>query len=133
MWRLMQIKYPVHLNAITVSRIENLFHEHGRIVVDYQEELNQWNDLAYYEQYVKKIKLPHNIAAITPVNAVDGKKRCMESPVRNKHLKKSDEKIKLELLCGILSLYENAEMAKFEKQLHKHNIANLQDLKVRLF
>lgn len=35
--RLLQLKYPGHLAAITLSRVEELLHEHSYTAVDYHE------------------------------------------------------------------------------------------------
>ncbi len=35
--RLLQLKYPGHLAAITLSRVEELLHEHSYVAVDYHE------------------------------------------------------------------------------------------------
>lgn len=35
--RLLQLKYPGHLAAITLSRVEELLHEHSYIAVDYHD------------------------------------------------------------------------------------------------
>lgn len=59
--RLLQLKYPVHINAITLSRVEWLLHNHCSIAYDYMDELRKWADLHYYEENVKKIQLPYNV------------------------------------------------------------------------
>lgn len=38
--RLLQLKYPGHLAAITLSRVEELLHEHSYAAVDYHEGAN---------------------------------------------------------------------------------------------
>lgn len=35
--RLLQLKYPGHLAAVTLSRVEELLHEHSYIAEDYQD------------------------------------------------------------------------------------------------
>ena len=65
--RLLQLKYPVHLNAISLSRIEWLLHTHCSIAYDYSEELQKWSTLEYYEKNVKKIQLPYN-APVSSIN-----------------------------------------------------------------
>lgn len=57
--RILQLKYPAHAAAITLSRAEELLHSICAIAVDYKEELSKWNDSAYYEQNIKKIQLPY--------------------------------------------------------------------------
>lgn len=64
--RLLQLKYPVHVNAITLSRIEWLLHNHCSIAEDYMDELKKWASLEFYEKHIKKIQLPYN----TPASSV---------------------------------------------------------------
>lgn len=59
--RLLQLKYPVHTNAISISRVESLLHNHCSIAYDYMEELRKWAGLQYYEENVKKIQLPYTV------------------------------------------------------------------------
>src|SRR5690349_15341429 len=39
MHRLLQLKYPVHVNNITLSRVEELLHNHCSIAYDYKDSL----------------------------------------------------------------------------------------------
>lgn len=41
--RLLQLKYPGHLAAITLSRVEELLHEHSYTAVDYHEGSWYWS------------------------------------------------------------------------------------------
>lgn len=74
--RLLQLKYPVHANAITLSRAEELLHTLCRIAIDYKEELSKWASAEYYENNVKKIQLPFNVSAIT--SAATGNKSLLK-------------------------------------------------------
>lgn len=65
--RLLQLKYPVHVNAISLSRIEWLLHTHCCVAFDYLDELKKWSSLEFYEKNVKKIQLPFN----APVNSTN--------------------------------------------------------------
>lgn len=65
--RLLQLKYPVHVNAISLSRVEWLLHTHCSIALDYLDELKKWSSLEYYEQNVKKMQLPYSV----PVNTTN--------------------------------------------------------------
>ncbi|XP_060045953.1 actin-related protein 5 isoform X2 [Erinaceus europaeus] len=56
--RLLQLKYPGHLAAITLSRMEEILHEHSYIAEDYIEELQKWRCPDYYETNVHKMQLP---------------------------------------------------------------------------
>lgn len=65
--RLLQLKYPVHVNAISLSRVEWLLHTHCSVALDYLDELKKWSSLSFYEKNVKIIQLPFN----APVNTAN--------------------------------------------------------------
>ncbi|XP_063153249.1 actin-related protein 5 isoform X3 [Candoia aspera] len=56
--RLLQLKYPGHFAAITLSRVEEILHEHSYIAEDYKEEMQKWRSPEYYENNVHKMQLP---------------------------------------------------------------------------
>lgn len=70
MHRLLQLKYPVHINAISLSRVEWLLHNHCSIALDYIDELKKWASVDYYEEHVKRIQLPYNTPV--PVTTLTG-------------------------------------------------------------
>lgn len=61
--RILQLKYPAHTNAITLSRAEELLHSICLVALDYKEELSRWTDSDYYEKNIKRIQLPYTSAA----------------------------------------------------------------------
>lgn len=61
--KLLQLKYPVHVNAITMSRVEEILQEHSSIALDYQQEIRKWANPDYYEANVKRVQLPYVQAA----------------------------------------------------------------------
>lgn len=63
--RLLQLKYPVHANAILLSRVEWILHNHCAFAYDYLEELRKWSKLEFYKKNVKIIQLPYNVATVT--------------------------------------------------------------------
>lgn len=63
--RILQLKYPAHTNAITLSRAEELLHTICEIAQDYKEELNNWANTEYYENNIQKIQLPYTTVANT--------------------------------------------------------------------
>lgn len=50
--RLLQLKYPGHVAAITLSRMEELLHEHSYTAVDYHggTVCKVWHTNTFYEQ-----------------------------------------------------------------------------------
>lgn len=69
--KLLQLKYPVHVNAITMSRAEELLQEHCGIALDYQAEIRRWASGEYYEANVKRVQLPFvQPAAVTAISGL---------------------------------------------------------------
>lgn len=62
--RILQLKYPAHATAITLSRAEELLHTICEVAPDYREELSKWTDHDYYEINTKKIQLPYASAGV---------------------------------------------------------------------
>ncbi|KAK7094381.1 hypothetical protein V1264_005953 [Littorina saxatilis] len=58
MQRLLQLKYPGHLAAITLSRAEELTRAHTFFSVDYGGELARWAETEYYLKNVHRFQLP---------------------------------------------------------------------------
>lgn len=58
--KILQLKYPAHSTAITLSRAEELIHTVCAVAEDYREELKKWTDADYYEKNTKRIQLPYS-------------------------------------------------------------------------
>ena len=56
--KILQLKYPAHATAITLSRAEELIHTVCLVALDYKEELKKWNDSDYYESKTMCMQLP---------------------------------------------------------------------------
>ncbi|XP_013107757.1 actin-related protein 5 [Stomoxys calcitrans] len=79
LYRLLQMKYPAHLNAISWTRMEDIFHNHSFVALDYLAELRKWDNLDYYNNNVKKIQLPYTPpAAPNPMAAEEKLKKRKE-------------------------------------------------------
>lgn len=62
--KILQLKYPAHAAAITLSRAEELLHSICEVTSDYKAELSKWTDHDYYESNTKKIQLPYTSAGV---------------------------------------------------------------------
>ncbi|KAM7342723.1 actin-related protein 5 [Cochliomyia hominivorax] len=83
LYRLLQMKYPAHLNAISWTRMEDIFHNHSYVALDYKEELKKWDNIDYYNENVKKIQLPYvQPAAVNPMAVEEKLKRRKEMTKR---------------------------------------------------
>ncbi|XP_059148881.1 actin-related protein 5-like isoform X2 [Physella acuta] len=73
--RLLQLKYPGHVNAITINRVEEMIKNHCYMATDFLSELAQWDDNNYFEKNVRKMQLPMALAAVSQMNAEQQKER----------------------------------------------------------
>lgn len=137
--RLLQLKYPTHVNALTISRAEELLHEHCLIAFDYMEQLRNWADLDYYEVNVKKFQLPftQTVSSVSTLTAEqkmekrrDTAKRLTESNARRREEKLAEEEEHLNQLLNIRELYDDDDEfnEEFEEALQENQITSLEEL-----
>lgn len=70
LYRILQLKYPAHSTAITLSRAEELLHAICLVALDYREELQRWSDSDYYENHTKRIQLPYTSSVTTTLTCM---------------------------------------------------------------
>lgn len=137
--RLLQLKYPVHVNAITISRIEELLHNYCSISFDYMADLKKWAFLEFYEENVKKIQLPYNTPAtststLTAEQKIEKKKelarRLTEINARKREERLADDEDQLQRMLAIRELLEEGEIDEFNATLKENDIANVEELDV---
>lgn len=136
MYRLLQLKYPVHINAITLSRIEELLHEHSSIVVNYIDDLKKWASFDFYEENVKKIQLPFTVAPPPTVLTAEQKfekkkelsRRLGEINARKREEKLAEDENLLQTLSLASDFYEDGNIEEYTLILNEQSIANFDDL-----
>ncbi|XP_043274906.1 actin-related protein 5 [Venturia canescens] len=136
MHRLLQLKYPVHVNAITPSRAEELIHEHSFIAYNYQEEVKKWSDPDHYDANVLRVQLPYVAPASTPGLTVEQQKerkrelarRLMEINARKREERLAEDEEQLNQLMAVQDLLEEGETEEFEQALKSFSLANEADL-----
>lgn len=129
--RLLQLKYPNHVNNITLSRIEELFYGHCSIAYDYFDALKLWSSHEYYEKHVKKIQLPYSQTAAPPTVSEADKlakrkemsKRLAEINARKREERLAEEEDTLQRLEEILESYDEDDEEDFENSLKEFNEA----------
>lgn len=96
--RILQLKYPGHAAAITLTRAEELVQKRCRIAVDFTSELNQWIDDAYYSANVYKIQLPYTQLAAASLSAehLRGRREQQARRLRELNIRRRQEKLVLE-------------------------------------
>ncbi|KAM8830150.1 actin-related protein 5 [Synchiropus picturatus] len=134
--RLLQLKYPGHLAAITLSRMEELLHEHSYTAVDYHEELEKWRSPDFYEREVHRIQLP--FSGKVPGGCVNVEerherraqqlRRLQEINSRRREEKLQQDQERLDRLLAVQELLENDLLDQFHKSLVELNMDSAEEL-----
>lgn len=134
--RLLQLKYPVHVNNITLSRVEELLHNHCSIAYDYKDALKLWSSHDHYEKSIRKIQLPFSqvIAAPTLTNEQKTEKRkemsrrLAEINARKREEKLAEDEDQLQRLIEIKESYDEEDEEEYEMGLQEFNLTTSDEL-----
>ncbi|XP_057385765.1 actin-related protein 5 isoform X1 [Balaenoptera acutorostrata] len=134
--RLLQLKYPGHLAAITLSRMEEILHEHSYIAEDYVEELQKWRCPDYYENNVHKMQLPFSSKLLGSTLTSEEKqerrqqqlRRLQELNARRREEKLQLDQERLDRLLYVQELLEDGQMDQFHKALIELNMDSPEEL-----
>ncbi|KAJ8979463.1 hypothetical protein NQ317_002813 [Molorchus minor] len=127
--RILQLKYPAHAAAITLSRAEELLHTICEIALDYREELSKWQDSEYYERNIKK-----NSVALYFVEQQKERKRELARRLTEINARKREERLaedqeKLRQYLEIQELIEyGADKEEIDQALSDYQVKSIQDL-----
>ncbi|XP_054654664.1 actin-related protein 5 isoform X2 [Dunckerocampus dactyliophorus] len=134
--RLLQLKYPGHLAAITLSRMEELLHEHSYTAVDYQEELEKWRSPEFYEREVHRMQL--TFSGKLPGGCVSAEerqerraqqlRRLQEINARRRGEKLQQDQERLDRLMAVQELLEDGLLDQFHKSLVELNMDSAEEL-----
>lgn len=134
--KLLQLKYPVHVNAITMSRVEEVIHEHSSIALDYQEEIKKWANPDYYEANVKRVQLPFvqttTSSGLTAEQQKERKKemarRLIEINARKREERLAEDEEQLNQLLAIQDMIEDGDNDEFNEAIKGFDIKSYEDL-----
>lgn len=134
--RILQLKYPAHVNAITLSRAEELINSICLVALNYKEELNQWLDPDYYEQNTKRIQLPYSASIAASALSLEQQrerkrelaKRLSEINARKREERLVEDEGKLQKLLEIQEMYELDDLDEIETALNEYQLKNIDDL-----
>ncbi|KAK9515562.1 hypothetical protein VZT92_026198 [Zoarces viviparus] len=134
--RLLQLKYPGHLAAITLSRVEELLHEHSYTAVDYQEELEKWRSPEFYEREVHRMQLPFSGKVPGGCVSVEERqerraqqlRRLQEINARRREEKLLQDQERLDRLLAVQELLEDGLLDHFHKSLVELNMDSAEEL-----
>ncbi|XP_061841543.1 actin-related protein 5 [Nerophis lumbriciformis] len=134
--RLLQLKYPGHLAAITLSRMEELLHGHSYTAVDYQQELEKWRSPEFYEREVHRMQLP--FSGKLPGGCVSAEerqerraqqlRRLQEINARRRGEKLQQDQERLDRLMAVQELLEDGLLDQFHKSLQELNMDSAEEL-----
>lgn len=135
--RLLQLKYPGHLAAITLSRVEELLHEHSYIAADYHEELEKWRSPEFYDREVHRMQLPFSGKVAGSSVSVEERqerraqqlRRLQEINARRREEKLLQDQERLDRLMAVQELLEDGLLDQFHKSLVELNMDSAEELK----
>uniref|UniRef100_A0A6Q2WYJ4 Actin-related protein 5 n=1 Tax=Esox lucius TaxID=8010 RepID=A0A6Q2WYJ4_ESOLU len=134
--RLLQLKYPGHLAAVTLSRMEELLHEHSYTAADYHQELEKWRSAEFYELEVHRMQLPFSAKAHGGVVSAEERqerraqqlRRLQEINARRREEKLQQDQERLEKLLAVQELLEDGYLEQFHKNLVELNMDSAEEL-----
>ncbi|XP_041941850.1 actin-related protein 5 [Alosa sapidissima] len=135
--RLLQLKYPGQQPALTLSRMEELLHQHSYIASDYQQELEKWRSPEFYEQEVHRIQLPFSakLAGAAGVGAEERQerranqlRRLQEINARRREEKIQQDQERLDSLLAVQELLEDGLVDQFQRRLVELNMDSTEEL-----
>ncbi|KAJ8015802.1 hypothetical protein DPEC_G00000130 [Dallia pectoralis] len=134
--RLLQLKYPGHLAAVTLSRMEELLHEHSYTATDYQQEMEKWRSAEFYELEVHRMQLPVSAKVHGGVVSAEERqerrtqqlRRLQEINARRREEKLQQDQERLEKLLAVQELLEDGYLEQFHKNLVELNMDSAQEL-----
>lgn len=132
--RILQLKYPSHANAITLSRSEELVRSICAVALDYSEELARWTDPDYYECHIRRIQLPYvqNVSHTLTAEQQKERKRELARRLTEINARKREERLAEDedklALFGELEDMRHLDMDEFERLLSEHSLRNVDDL-----
>ncbi|XP_051519756.1 actin-related protein 5 [Myxocyprinus asiaticus] len=134
--RLVQLKYPAHQAAITLSRMEELLHQNSYIALDYQHEMEKWRSPEFYREEVHRVQLPFSgrVAGVC-VSAEERNERkaqqlCRLQEINNRRReqKLQEDQKRLETLLSVQELLEEGSLEMFHRSLVELNMDSTEEL-----
>ncbi|RVE70311.1 hypothetical protein OJAV_G00063400 [Oryzias javanicus] len=134
--RLLQLKYPGHLSSITLSRMEELLHEHSYTAADYHEEMEKWRSPEFYEQEVHRMQL--SFSGKLPSGCVTAEerqerraqqlRRLQEINARRREERLQQDQERLDRLLAVQELWEDGLLDQFHRSLVELNMDSAEEL-----
>ena len=137
----LQLKYPNHVNNISLSRAEELFTDHTSVVTDFFDQLRLWKEPDYYDDNVVKIQLPFNVTARPPpadpetlkLKRQELARRLVELNAKKREEKLARDEVTLKQMLVLRDYSEQGQGSqKFSKSLAKLGISDVRQLETQI-
>ncbi|GFO46785.1 actin-related protein 5-like, partial [Plakobranchus ocellatus] len=133
--RLLQLKYPGHVNSITMARVEEMVRDHCRLATDFLTELAMWEKHEYFEKNVHKMQLPMVQVAGTQISSDQQKERRKQqmSRLQEVNTKRRMDKLQadeaeLQKLLEVQELILTEDDDTFKSALAEVGLSRVEDL-----
>ncbi|XP_061114656.1 actin-related protein 5 [Conger conger] len=133
--RLLQLKYPGHQAAVTLSRMEELLQGHSYTAEHYHEELEKWRSGEFYEQEVHRLQLPFSSKLLGSLSAEERQekraqqlRRLQEVNARRREERLQQDQERLDTLLSVQELWEDGHLELFHRRLVELNMDSAEEL-----
>ena len=129
--RSLQLKYQNHVSTINLSRAEEMFTDHTKVVRDFFDELRMWKRSEHYDRNVVKIQLPYTVQARPPpadpevlkAKRQELAKRLVELNARKRCERLLVDEAALRQMLIVKDYYDQGNISKFSRGLAKLNLS----------
>ncbi|CAG7724135.1 unnamed protein product [Allacma fusca] len=135
MHRVLQLKYPAHVNSISLGKVEDILQEKGYIALDYMEELSKWMNVDFYNEHVLRLQLPtkpQTSAAQTEITKEKRKetaRRMVEMNAKKREEKLAEDEERLEILNEIKTLAQDGgDCEEVQRALRAAGVTSMEEL-----
>lgn len=134
--RLLQLKYPCHLNAITMGRVEEMVRDHCFFAKEFYPGLAAWENIDYFEKNVRKMQLPMAQVASKTILSTEQQKerrkqqisRLQEVNTRRRMDRLQADEATLQKLLEVQDLILTADDDTFVSALAEVGLSRVEDL-----
>ncbi|XP_076436270.1 actin-related protein 5-like [Babylonia areolata] len=133
--RLLQLKYPGHSAALTLSRAEELQRDHTYYSQNYRSELSKWAETEHYLKNVRRFQLPFTPLPGSQMSAEQQKERREQQIMRLKEAnrrrrmeKLREDEEELQRLMAVQDLMVEEDDEAFDTALRNAGFQRVEDL-----
>ena len=126
----LQLKYPGHAAALTLSRAEELLAAHTRVSAHFLQELHSWKDSEHYDAHVRRVQLPYTVQPRAPppdpevlrARRQELARRLVEINARKRDERLAADETSLRQLLAAREVHQQGYQAKFVKAVARLNL-----------